>query len=209
MKSEPSKRTETKEYKGKIAIECIVKSDRNKKREIRDYSGDAVLQRLGAFSSERNNPVKNFKSLMDAMGPENKEKYTSLQELVEKGDIDLNDKIAENVLAQYLYEIGQKVADDFFKTSIIFVRLYRDCLNEYGWGLIRKQRNVTLEEKKRQFAKEPETADYIPDMSNDFINYFLPQEYPVFDKYLATELVRHLCDWVFKSGYTKKTLMLL
>lgn len=209
VKSESSKKVETKEYKGKVAIECIVKSDRNKKREIKDYSGDAVLQRLGVFSAEDNDPVKNFKSLMNTMTTDNKEKYTSLQELVEGGNTNLSENVAEHVLAQYLYKLGEKVSADFFKTSIIFVRLYRDCLNEYGWGLLRKQRAVTLEEKKREFAKEPETAGYIPDMSNDFINRFLPQEYPVFDKYLATELVRHLCDWVFKSGYTEKTLMLL
>eukprot|EP00826_Nyctotherus_ovalis_P060331 TRINITY_DN844_c0_g2_i6.p2 TRINITY_DN844_c0_g2~~TRINITY_DN844_c0_g2_i6.p2 ORF type:complete len:147 (-),score=46.00 TRINITY_DN844_c0_g2_i6:183-623(-) len=146
---------------------------------------------------------------MEEMSEENKEKYAPLHQLVEAEGGDIASKMAENVLGRYLYEMGKNVNEDFFKICIIFVRLYRDCLNEYGWELARKQHAVTLKEKKKEFAKEPESADYIPDLSNDFINYFLPQEFSTFDKYLATELVRHLCDWVFKNGYTKKTLMLL
>lgn len=209
VKSESSKRPGPKEYKGKVTIECIVKSDRHKKREAKDYSGDAVLQRLGVYSNMENNPIKIFKVLMESMASESKEKYISLQKSVEVAAIDTKNKTAENAFGRYLYELGRKVSDDFFKTSIIFVRLYKDCLNEYGWEVVKKQRSVTLEEKKREFAKEPDTADYIPDVCNDFVNYFLPQEFPSFDKYLATELVRHLCDWVSKSGYTKKILMLL
>lgn len=209
MREARSDKAEAKEYKGKVTIECIVKSDRHKKREAKDYSGNAVLQRLGVFTSVEKDPVRTFRNLMGEMSDENKEKYGALHQLVEAQGGDLGDKAAEKVLARYLYEIGKNITEDFFKICVIFVRLYRDCLNEYGWELARKHRAVTLKEKKKEFAKEPESADYIPDLSNDFINYFLPQEFSTFDKYLGTELVRHLCDWVFKSGYTKKTLMLL
>lgn len=146
---------------------------------------------------------------MEKLKPEVRAKYNSLEEKLKNITASPPSRVAEHALAKYLYEIGQKVTDEFYKTMIIFVKLYKESLNEYGWELISKKRKVTIEEKKKEFVKEDNTAEFIPDMCNDFINYFLPQEFPAFDKLLAIELVRHLCDWINKNGYTRKQILLL
>ena len=209
VKPERDKKSEEADSKGKVTIKCIVKSERQKRTETNNYSGDGVLTRLGVLSEIPKDPISGFKTFMESINPDIKNKYEPIQEGIHNYKEDNTDTIAEIVLIKYLYEIGKKATDDFYKTLIIFVRLYRECLNEYGWDCMNKQRKVTLDERKTEFAKQKNTADWIPDMCNDFINYYLPQEFPTFDKFLAIELVRHLCDWVTKSGYTKKAILLL
>lgn len=178
-------------------------------QQIKPYCGDEVLKRLGVFSNEKRDPLRGFITFMILLKSEDKVKYTELHEEVKAVSIGSSANTAENVLAKYLFELGSKVIEQFYETSIIFIRLYKECLNEYGWELISKERKISREERKRKFSKEEGSANYIPDMCNDFIKYYLPKEFPDFDKYFAAELVRHLCNWINKEGYTKKTIMLM
>ena len=165
-------------------------------QQIKPYCGDEVLKRLGVFSNEKRDPLRGFITFMILLKSEDKVKYTELHEEVKAVSIGSSANTAENVLAKYLFELGSKVIEQFYETSIIFIRLYKECLNEYGWELISKERKISREERKRKFSKEEGSANYIPDMCNDFIKYYLPKEFPDFDKYFAAELVRHLCNWI-------------
>lgn len=146
---------------------------------------------------------------MKNLRPDAREKYLSLQKKVDTALESSSNINAEEILGKYLYEIGKKVNEDFYQTIIVFSRLCKECLNEYGWGLVNKTRSVTMDERRKEFSKQSNSADYIPDISNDFINYYLPEKFPTFDKYLATELVRHLCNWIQKNGYSKKIVKLI
>jgi len=213
VNNEPQKPQEiikTNETKNKMTIECIVKSEGHKKKEVKSYNGDEVLKRLGVLSETKKDPIKGFNEFLESVKEENKSKYADLQQELEM--IEKHEKNVENtclhVLCEYLYEIGLKVTEEFYKTLIIFIRLYKESLNEYGWEIRKKQQSVSLEERKLEFSKK-NSAEYIPDLCNDFINYYLPKEFPAFDKLLAMELTRHLCDWVHRKGYSKKAISLM
>ena len=155
------------------------------------------------------NPLTNFRDFMDRVRPENKEKYEELHRSVESAYKENATKDVIAIFGKYLYIVGQKVAPNFYKSLIIFIRLYLGCMNEYGWEIVKRQRDVTAEEQKREFIKEDNTIDYVPDICNDFIKYYLPQEFPTFNNYLAIEIIRHLCDWLYKNEYTKKHILLM
>lgn len=40
---------------------------------------------------------------------------------------------ADEIFGTYLRDVSSKVNDQFYKTMLRFILLYRDCLNEYGW----------------------------------------------------------------------------
>lgn len=39
----------------------------------------------------------------------------------------------DEVLSMYLREVSKRVNEQYYKTCLRFVLLYRECLNEYGW----------------------------------------------------------------------------
>ena len=39
----------------------------------------------------------------------------------------------DEAMAVYLRDVSCKVNESFFKQVIMFVLLYRDCMNQYGW----------------------------------------------------------------------------
>ena len=39
----------------------------------------------------------------------------------------------DEAMAVYLRDVSCKVNETFFKQVIMFVLLYRDCMNQYGW----------------------------------------------------------------------------
>lgn len=44
------------------------------------------------------------------------------------------DKLScDEVFSLYLRDISKKVNENYYKTCVRFVLLYRECLNEYGW----------------------------------------------------------------------------
>eukprot|EP00826_Nyctotherus_ovalis_P060801 TRINITY_DN8576_c0_g1_i2.p1 TRINITY_DN8576_c0_g1~~TRINITY_DN8576_c0_g1_i2.p1 ORF type:complete len:144 (+),score=33.00 TRINITY_DN8576_c0_g1_i2:622-1053(+) len=143
---------------------------------------------------------------MEKVKPENRRKYESLQRAVEAGGA-RNE--AESVLGLYLREVGQKVKREFYKTIIIFVRLYAECLNECGWELAEKEQELITERGEGDFIKRTNTANFIPEACNKFVNYYLPENFPTFNHFLAVEMIRHLCDWLYKNNYTTKHIILM
>ena len=110
-------------------------------------------------------------------------------------------KNCERILAEYLCAMVKKVNDKFFTTLIIFSKLYKECMNEYGWEIIAKYRTVTEEDQKKPYSKT-NNAEHIPEASNIFINRFLLKEFPNFEATIAMDLTMHLCDWLQHKGYT-------
>ena len=117
-------------------------------------------------------------------------------------------KTCDKVFAEYLWDMSKKVNEKFFYLLAIFVKAYKDCMNEYGWEILKKYKQVTPEERRKEFAINND-AEHVPEASNDFVRYFLPREYSNFDKNLSIELTRHLCEWVRKNKYTHTCITLI
>ncbi len=198
-----------------------MKSEGHRRKEAKAYIGDDVLKRLGVFVGEQvqpqagKSPSDKFAEFLEKVKAEHTEKYDWLRKCMEEIAKEDPQKpkgpkpTCERAMAEYLWELGKKVTNEFFKSVIIFVRLYRECLNENGWSMLRKAKNLPDgEDTKEDFASHAE-AESIPDMCNQFVKYYLPEKFPSFDKYLSIELTRHMCNWVYTRGYTHRIISLL
>ena len=112
----------------------------------------------------------------------------------------------EEILAEYLIEMGHKVNDKFFMTVIAFIRLYKDCMDEYGWSILIKYKPDI--EQKAIFTKR-EDAEHIPEACNLLMNKFFIKEFPNLDSAITSDLIMHLCDWLYMKGYTHTKIIQL
>jgi hypothetical protein len=56
---------------------------------------------------------------------------------------DRQDMKADEILALYLYRLSNRTNADYWRSSALpFVMLFRECLNEYGWGKKLESENV-------------------------------------------------------------------
>ncbi len=198
-------------------LSAAAKIEEKKKAEA--YNGDEALKRLGASEGNKCDPSSSFDTFMRQIKSDKTSDFLWLQrqvkaisEMEDKGEdrkaVEETRKTCERVLAEYLYETGKKMNEKFFFILVIFVRAYKDCMNEYGWEIVRKYRQVTAEDRKKEFVTNND-AEHIPDACNDFVRYYLPKEYPAFDKSLSIELTRHLCEWAKKNKYTHTCISLI
>ena len=110
-------------------------------------------------------------------------------------------KSCERIMAEYLQEMAMKVSQKFFVTLIMFTRLYKDGMNEYGWNILSKYKPVGPEERKEPFVKL-NNAEHVPEACNDFIRIYLPRVYPNIEQNIAIDLTYHFCDWLYRRKYT-------
>ena len=192
------------------------------KKIIEVYNGDEVLKRFGALEGDKCEPSSSFESFLRLVRTDKVSEYLWLQkvlkavaeaEMEEKQREDMPvstgiKKTCDKVLGEYLWDLGKKVNEKFFHIMIIFVNAYKQCMDEYGWEILRKYRQVSFEERKKEFVVSND-AEHMPEVSNDFISYFLPKEHPCFEKNLAIELTRHFCEWLKKNKHTHACLALI
>lgn len=59
---------------------------------------------------------------------------------------DRQDMKADEILALYLYRLSNRINAEYWRSSALpFVMLFRECLNEYGWGKKLESENANLE----------------------------------------------------------------
>jgi hypothetical protein len=107
----------------------------------------------------------------------------------------------ELVLAEFLLEMASQVTQRFFNTLIIFVGMYKDAMNEYGWNVISRYKRVSEEDKKEPFAAL-NGPEHMPEICNDFIRTYIPRMNPNIEQPLAIDLTTLLCEWLTKKRYT-------
>lgn len=73
-----------------------------------------------------------------------------LSDFREKGGEEKDDYTCDQIFAMYLREVCRKVNENYYRTMMRFILLYRECMNEYGWI----KRRETLNR-----AKVPEEED--------------------------------------------------
>jgi len=205
---------------GAAAQTAAQKEEELKKQQAEAYNSDEALKRLGATEGDRCEPVIALENLMKQISRAKVNDYIWLQkELKAITDAELDEKQKEDlisvqqkknctrILAEYVYDISKKTNEKLFYPILVFVKAFKQCLDEYGWEILRKYKPVTFEERKKEFSTNND-AEHSPELSNDFIRYFLPKEHPKFDKNLGIELTRHLCEWLRKNKYTRSCLAL-
>lgn len=187
------------------------------KKEVKKYDGDEVLKKLGALEGERYEPLVMAENFLRQIHEDKIPNYLWLQKNLRMGveqeeekkeELEGPRKTCEQIFAEYVSEQGKKVNERFFFILIIFVNAYRQCMDEYGWEMTKKYKQVTFDERRKSFTAHND-AELVPETSNDFIRYFLPKENPYFDRAMAIELTRHLCEWLKKNKYTHASISLL
>jgi hypothetical protein len=109
---------------------------------------------------------------------------------------------ADDILSLFLIETSKIVNEQFYRTLVIFIRHYRECMNRIGWNILEQYKSLEYEPTHLDFTSV-KNGDFLPEICNDFINIYLPENLKTFDIYLATVIVNYLCDWLYKFGFTK------
>ena len=55
--------------------------------------------------------------------------------------------LADEIFALYLYRMSNRVNAIYYKTVMFYVILFRECLNEYGWGKKIESEGINLDEQ--------------------------------------------------------------
>ncbi|CDW88922.1 zinc carboxypeptidase family [Stylonychia lemnae] len=117
----------------------------------------------------------------------------------------------DQILAIYLIDISEYVIVNFYKALSVFVQLYRNCMNEIGWDFIANfkiiDNPIEVSKNLQQFTTVKE-ADYIPQISNEFLVSYLPKKCNSFEKRLAIPMIEHLCTWLLNRKFTQLKLSL-
>mmetsp|Transcript_2716 Transcript_2716/g.4616 ORF Transcript_2716/g.4616 Transcript_2716/m.4616 type:complete len:147 (-) Transcript_2716:30-470(-) len=134
----------------------------------------------------------------------------------------------DDIFAQYLRHVSTMVNEEFYRTLLRFVFLYRDCFNQFGWlkkaeSDCREQR-VTLEEKNVQQKVDSykdminkyefcviNNGELLPEICNEFVTIYLndKKEIAGFERAEAIDYVRHLSHWLFVNGHTCSKLSMI
>ena len=114
----------------------------------------------------------------------------------------------DHIFALFLIENSKVLNYKLYKTFVIFVKLYRECMNKLGWEILSIYKDLGSELTSLEFTSV-KNGEHLPEIANDFINIYLPNNLPDFDKYLAVLIVNHFCDWIYKFKFTHMKLKFL
>jgi hypothetical protein len=114
----------------------------------------------------------------------------------------------DDIFAIFILDISRTLSLKFLKNLLIFIKNLRDCMNIIGWEILSEYKSLRYEPTILDFTSV-KNAECLPDLSNEFINIFLPNKLPNWDKHLAVVIVNMICDWLYKHKFTNKKLSLL
>jgi hypothetical protein len=119
-------------------------------------------------------------------------------------DDKLNMKVDE-IFALYLYNVSQKVSDQFYRTVLAFVIFFRECLNEIGWKKRRESDSEISPDRLAEMEKEEfcihNTAEHAPEICNEFVTIFMEKNKNKFEivKCEQIDLTINMCHWLFEN----------
>jgi len=145
------------------------------------------------------------------IGPEDLDKDTGLKKT------NMN-----KIFAVFIYCVGRRLTEEFYKEFIFFLMMYRRALNEDGWTIKAEvtQTPVSTTEKRVEYCTI-NNGEFALDICNDFItekwNEYLPQYSLSGFKVLGTDtegtknavfLTQHFCNWLNAQRYTNSRLQI-
>lgn len=119
-----------------------------------------------------------------------------------------NNITCDDIFALFLIDNSEIFTFQFYKTLIIFIKSYRECMNKIGWELVSQYKNIQPEKTELEFANV-KNGEHLPEISEDFVNIYLPNHLPCFDRYLSVVIVNYFCDWAYKHRFTHVKLKYL
>lgn len=87
--------------------------------------------------------------------------------------------LVDEIFALYLQRISQRVNEGFYKTVIAYTVLFRECLNDLGWGKKFDSEGTKLEDEPewRERSREQfcltNNAEHAPEICNEFVTVFM------------------------------------
>ena len=157
---------------------------------------------------------------------EDKIEAESQEEVPDKFDEDemarKRERKCDEIFGEFLDYVSKKVKKDFYKHLLLFMILFRDCMNSYQekLGTMKEPPEVAPPDVKILAYTKPEpgkvgeycstnNAEQAPDISNDFVTSYLIESQVKFERLDAIELTQNFCHWLFINGYTCSKLSLI
>ncbi len=106
----------------------------------------------------------------------------------------------DDAFAEYLHFAAQRACREYYMKVVMFAMLYRECVNT-NCGKLPTMPQVSTDVE----YCAGHNADYLPDLSNEFVSGFLPKRDPkglLIGVDVATELTLNFCHWLFINCYT-------
>lgn len=138
------------------------------------------------------------------------------------------DIVCDEIFGEFLREHSEIVIPKFYQSLIMFVKNYRECLNEYGYSKLStlKENSISKINEEQSDTQGNETklseedtdkmefckahnGENAPEVSNDFIKNFLPKYCSNLDLNLSIKMTNYFCNWLYKNKYTHSKLTLL
>jgi len=124
----------------------------------------------------------------------------------------------DEIFALYLYQISRKVNEVFYKTVLTYVILFRECLNDIGWGKRAESEDIKVETNS-QYKHDMETkafclynnAEHAPEICNEFVTVFMENKRGQCEisKPDQIDLTINLCHWLFENQFTCSKLTMI
>jgi hypothetical protein len=127
--------------------------------------------------------------------------------------------LVDEIFSLYLYKISQKVNENFYRTVLLFIVLFRECLNEIGWQKKIESEGLKLEEDPDLKAKVDtqqfclvNNAENAPEICNEFVTVFMEQKRNAafeISKPEQIDLTINVCHWLFENQHTCSKLTMI
>ena len=189
----------------KIEIEYVIKEDLS------------IIQNLNLFGSC--DPLEGFPiiKLHNSKAVDNLEFhpfYIIIKKIME--DSTFKERTCDFIFSKFLYSASKLVNKECYLILVIFFRNLRDCINQYGYSIIKnflKEKHaedtkiVVVGSTKNQISKKIFCANcsvkYIPLLADKFILEYVPINCSQFNTQLATDIILDFCNWLVKWKLTK------
>ena len=161
-------------------------NDRNKSKEMKIYSNIEEHPFLGKFLLDKHDV--NIK-------------------------IDDEKEVSDKVFMDYLNKMSLHVNPNYFTKLIIFVTLFREFVNINEFKKKNKDLNneIDLNNNDNTEYTSVNSAEDVPDLSNEFINDFLDTDKILFgfNKEDSIDLTQNFCHWMYENNFTSSKLTLI
>ena len=107
----------------------------------------------------------------------------------------------DDIFALFLIYMSRIICLKFYRTVVIFIKLMRDCMNKIGWEILSQYKDLSNENTSMEYTTV-KNGELLPEIVNDFVNFFLSFDLPKFDKHLAVVTLNHFSDWMLKFNFS-------
>lgn len=129
------------------------------------------------------------------------------------------EKSCDQIFAEYLGFVAQKVCADYYVSVLGFIFLFRECISAHGLLLVQQRKSLPAFLFPQHSRVNDHTVDYccdnngeqIPDMCNKFLTQYIKSRrgcVHLEDSDLI-DLMQNLCYWLFFNGYTCSKINLI